>query len=145
MKEMPPSWKFQYEDLTPATKKEITCLADNIYHEARGEKPEGMKWVAYVTINRYIDDRWPDSICEVVRERYKNVCQFSWVCDPPKKVIELEMYEKCKQIAVETYLSFSPEKDVTGGATFYHALSVKPGWENVTFIRDVGRHRYYKG
>lgn len=50
------------------------CLAANIYHEARGERLEGMFAVGLVTINRKNDHRWKDSICGVVYQKH----QFSW-------------------------------------------------------------------
>ena len=72
---------------------QATCLATNIYHEARGESYAGKVAVANVTMNRVISPKFPNTICEVVyqshtRENWKgedvpkrNKCQFSWFCD----------------------------------------------------------------
>ena len=46
----------------------IVCLALNIYHEARGEPPEGQLGVGWVVLNRVDDPRFPDSVCGVVLE-----------------------------------------------------------------------------
>ena len=61
----------------------ITCLALNVYHEARNEPMNGMYAVASVVINRVQDDRWPNNVCAVVKDGYRgqHKCQFSWYCD----------------------------------------------------------------
>ena len=62
----------------------ITCLALNVYHEARNEPMNGMYAVASVVINRVQDDRWPNNVCAVVKDGYRKdsvKCQFSWYCD----------------------------------------------------------------
>ena len=46
--------------------EEARCLAENIYHEARGQGTAGWLAVAAVTLNRVTDERFPDTICGVV-------------------------------------------------------------------------------
>ena len=46
---------------------DIHCLAENIYFEARGESTAGKMAVALVTLNRVMDERFPDTICGVVK------------------------------------------------------------------------------
>ncbi len=58
--------------------KQAKCLADNLYHEARGESLAGIKAVASVVLNRVASKRWPNSICKVVYQRK----QFSWANKP---------------------------------------------------------------
>ena len=88
----------------------ITCLAENIYFEARGESFKAKIAVANVTRNRVEDARWPSTYCGVVqqgpvRESWKtrsdkslaesdrvyypkkHRCQFSWFCDGAKDII----------------------------------------------------------
>ena len=92
----------------------ITCLAENIYFEARGESFKAKIAVANVTRNRVEDSRWPSTYCAVVqqgpvRESWKTKkdpnladservyypkkhrCQFSWYCDGVKDVIWANM------------------------------------------------------
>src|SRR6185503_5352794 len=65
-------------------RKNLTCLARNVYFEARGEPIKGQRAVAEVTLNRVASGQYADSICEVVyqkgwdatRQRY--VGAFSW-------------------------------------------------------------------
>lgn len=69
---------------------EMMCLTMNVYHEARGEDYNGRVSVAYATINRLMDPKYPKTMCEVVYEkRWKTdyfgngeyVAQFSWTLD----------------------------------------------------------------
>jgi spore germination cell wall hydrolase CwlJ-like protein len=57
------------ETLTPATQKQLTCLAQNIYYEARSEEFDGKVAVAQVTLNRANSGKFPDTICGVVHQR----------------------------------------------------------------------------
>ena len=98
------------ENVTNAHHPEITCLAENIYFEARAESYSGKAAVANVTKNRVKDSRWPSTFCGVVTDgpvkeswktkQHKNLadskrvyyprkhrCQFSWYCDGIKDVI----------------------------------------------------------
>ena len=81
--------------LMGVTHEEGTCLADNMYFEARNQSLAGLLAVSNVVMNRVADDRYPDTICEVVHEGptrpswkdktkqipVRNKCQFSWYCD----------------------------------------------------------------
>ena len=74
--------------------KEISCLARNVYYEARGESLQGQKAVALVTLNRVENPMFPNTICGVVNERKvvkgTTKCQFSWRCEShtnPKKAV----------------------------------------------------------
>lgn len=64
----------------------VNCMAQAMYHEARGESEEGLAAVGFVIRNRTRSDQFPDSICRVVLESHhangKKVCQFSWTCKP---------------------------------------------------------------
>lgn len=61
--------------------REVECLAKNIYYEAGSEPREGMLAVAQVTMNRVKSNEFPRSVCGVVYQQRKGVCQFSWVCE----------------------------------------------------------------
>jgi hypothetical protein len=91
---------IQYRDLTPLTKKQVDCLADNIYFESGSEPREGKIAVAMVTLNR-VEKGFSDTICGVVKQKTNNssgqiVCQFSWWCETRAKNISLskEKYQK---------------------------------------------------
>ena len=44
------------------------CLADNVYFEARNQGTAGWSAVISVTLNRVKDKRFPNTICEVVKQ-----------------------------------------------------------------------------
>ena len=48
--------------------EQITCLADNIYWEARNQPVRGMFAVAFVVDNRVSDTRYPNTYCEVIQQ-----------------------------------------------------------------------------
>lgn len=51
------------------SQQDIECLARNIFYEAGAEPIEGKVAVGMVTINRTQDERYPQNICGVVRQR----------------------------------------------------------------------------
>jgi spore germination cell wall hydrolase CwlJ-like protein len=125
--------------------REINCLTDNIYYEAAHEPRSGKKAVALVTLNRVNNKRFPDTICDVVYEKSKKTCQFSWVCGVNKKYNHSE-YSKSMKIAKKVYRDYEKMYDITNGSLYFHADYVNPPWANQKyFVRKIGRHLFYKG
>lgn len=126
--------------------EEIGCLALNLYFEARGEPDIGKIAVAHVVLNRVVDQRFPSTVCDVVRqggEQTLHRCQFSWWCDGQSdKPSDTQAWEQVKAVARKVYWGFSP--DPTDGALWYHAASVSPSWGKV-FNRGpkIGQHLFY--
>jgi len=60
-------------------KKEMDCLAKNIYYEAGNQPIDGQTAVAQVTMNRK-NANFANSICGVVYQKTGDICQFSWTC-----------------------------------------------------------------
>ena len=56
------------EIYTADSQPELYCLAMNIYHESKSEPLAGQYAVADVTINRTLDTRYPNTVCEVVMQ-----------------------------------------------------------------------------
>jgi spore germination cell wall hydrolase CwlJ-like protein len=139
---------------------EMKCLADNIYWEARNQSFAGMVAVGNVTMNRVNDPRYPDTICEVVKQgptqrswtdptKYYPVrhrCQFSWYCDGKPDIIPDEDYALYEHIRTTTLrISSGWFGDNTFGSTHYHATYVKPEWaETKTKMTQIGDHIFYK-
>ena len=145
----------------------VECLTLNMYHEARNQGTAGLFAVSAVVLNRVNDSRFPNSICEVIKQgptreswktrQHKNLpaekrkyypvrhkCQFSWWCDGIKDVIRDKMrYNDCITIA-KHILSYR-RKDITKGATHYHAKYVRPWWaKKLTKTVEIGTHIFYK-
>ena len=46
----------------------LMCMAINIYHEARNESVIGQIAVGQVVMNRVADERFPNTVCEVITQ-----------------------------------------------------------------------------
>ena len=134
----------QYSQLTIDAKKQVDCLADNIYHEAGHEPENGRVAVALVTMNRVQDPRYPKDICSVVKQKTKSTCQFSWFCESGKRVSNTNAYKEAQRVALFVYANYDKISDVTYGALFYHADYVNPRWRGLERTTVIGRHIFYK-
>lgn len=123
--------------------KELSCMAKNIYHEARSEPIDGQIAVAVVTINRVAHPDFPDSVCDVVYQRNKRVCQFSWVCEGKKVVRDQQSYQVALNIA-RLVLEGDKYIDKLSNALYYHADYVRPRWGHKTKVAKIGRHIFYE-
>lgn len=133
----------QYSQLTPAAKKQVDCLAENIYHEAGNQSQDGKTAIALVTLNRTQDPRFPSDICSVVKQKVNSTCQFSWYCEGKKAIRNFYVYNEAKQIAVFVYANYENLRDITKGALYYHADYVNPRWKLEKTV-VIGRHIFYK-
>lgn len=107
--------------------KELTCLHDNVYHEARGESREGMVAVAKVTLNRV--GTYANSVCKVVYQKK----QFSWTAKKHKKP------KFCQECMDAIHIALN---DSDFPATHYHNHTVKPKW-GLTQVAVIGNHTFY--
>ena len=133
-----------YTDLTKDAKKQVDCLAENIYHEAGYEPEQGKQAVALVTLNRTQDERFPSNICGVVKQKTQGTCQFSWFCLPVKLNRDTDAFKQSMEVALFVYANYEKLRDVTDGALYYHADYVNPRWKNVVKTTKIGRHIFYK-
>lgn len=139
--------------LTKSEKKQVECLAQNVYYEAGYEPTKGKVAVAMVTLNRVNSGFYPKSICATMTQKVQETCQFSWWCDDYKRIKattyryskhEKEAFEKSREVALYTYMNYEKINDVTKGALFFHTKEVKPGWKNVHVTTVIGNHIFYK-
>ena len=106
-------------------KKELDCMASNIYFEASTQERIGKIGVAQVTMNRVRCPEFPNSVCEVVYQGPKNkknkrLCQFSWYCDGKPDIIRNKsVWRECVYVAKYVILGGVP--DITYNSTHYHA------------------------
>ena len=143
------------------TQNDLHCLAENMYWEARNQSKAAMLAVSHVVINRVFDQRFPNKICEVIKQGptrkswkndsripIKNRCQFSWWCDgksdiPPK--VDRQLWHETKILAQQFVFNYRWILDPTDGATFYHAYYVKPGWaKQKKRTARIESHIFYK-
>jgi|TARA_B110000238_G_C16011269_1_gene389004 spore germination cell wall hydrolase CwlJ-like protein len=138
---------------TEAIQPELYCLAMNIYHEARAELSVGQYAVADVTINRVFDTRYPNTICEVVRDgkqhpngqMKRNKCQFSWYCDGRSdEVHDTDRWRQAQEVAYRI-VKENKFRGATEGATHYHATYVSPAWRHqLDLVGLIGAHIFYR-
>lgn len=119
----------------------LTCLALNVYHEARSEPIQGQLAVAQVTVNRAASARYPDSICDVVYQRK----QFSWTHDGKSdKPKEQEAWAMAQAVAYSVAQGHSVE--LSERVLHYHADYVRPHWaRGEEPVATHGRHLFYEG
>ncbi|MGL5139681.1 MAG: cell wall hydrolase, partial [Beijerinckiaceae bacterium] len=126
--------------------REMKCLAEAIYYEARSEPERGQAGVAQVVLNRVVSGVYPNSVCGVVyQNRHKYLaCQFTFACEGKAlRITEPGPWATATRIARDvaegrTYLAG------VGNATHYHANYVKPWWVRYMDKREkVGKHIFY--
>jgi spore germination cell wall hydrolase CwlJ-like protein len=136
--------KIETQNIHLANNRELKCLADNIYYEAGNQSTQGKLAVAAVTINRVKSPKFPKSVCAVVYQRTKRVCQFSWVCEGKKTVRSAQQYSESKKVAEKVLLSGANHGILGRNVLFYHADYVNPRW-NLRRVTKIGDHIFYAG
>jgi len=126
------------------------CLAEAIYHEARGESLVGKLAVALVVMNRVSRSDFPNTICGVVHDAQlsrkgipiRNKCQFSYYCDgisdDPKDKQTLAASLDLAQSVLDGKVI-----DFTAGATHYHTIAVSTNW-GYPKVAQIDNHIFYK-
>lgn len=135
--------------------KEVYCLGQAIYHEARGEPETGQWAVASVILNRTESRQYPDTVCGVVFQNahLPNRCQFSFACDGRPddgghgNRIDRESWVKSHviaQIAYRKYLEGKRHEDGLTTAMHFHTTSVSPNWaSSYVAVATIGAHIFY--
>ena len=131
-------------------KKELDCLAHNIYYEAGHESIEGKVAVGLVTLNRLADDDFPKNICAVVYQRSNGTCQFSWNCLKLKKPNYKSTAWRESQRIAKSLLEGNDEFDIYkikyASVMYFHHKSVRSGWERkMTRVKAPGQNIFYRG
>ena len=130
---------------------ETRCLSLAIYHEARGEPPQGRLAVGRVILNRATSRFYPDTICGVVYQNAArlNRCQFSFACDgKPDQAGNMRAWAAAVRLAERLMC-----RDICGGmaisadlirSTHYHATYVRPSWsKKLQRTGQIGGHIFY--
>jgi len=121
-------------------KEELTCAAQNVWHEARGGSTDDWAAVTLVVMNRAWSSRYPEAICDVVWQPH----QFSWTRDGRSDDVEPgALWQRIVEAAYETLRGGVP--DFTDGAVFYHTPAVSPHWaQDMTEVGVFGKHVFYR-
>ena len=134
--------------------KGVNCLTMAIYYEARNDSITGQKAVGEVIINRVLSKKYPNSICDVVKQAQKtsggqiirNGCQFSFWCDGKREIMA---NQKAAEIAfaIAEYTLYTRNHqsvDKTEGALHYYAMNINaiPGWSKDMKCSPIGKHLF---
>tara|TARA_R110000868_G_scaffold143171_2_gene360979 strand:+ start:3261 stop:3653 length:393 start_codon:yes stop_codon:yes gene_type:complete len=116
-----------------------TCLALNVYFEARDQDMDGQRLVAEVTMERVYQTGFPKDVCAVVWEPDA----FSWTSDGKSdKPKEIDAWLTAQIIAYETLLYGC---ELCSGATYYHTRDVLPYWaDDMQMVGMYGNHVFYR-
>ena len=138
---------------TAEDKPQMWCLAQNIYYEARSSNRADRMAVADVVLNRVNDKRYPNTICDVVKQgkqhdngkMVRNRCQFSWYCDGKSDwPTNMDAWVEAQQIAYNMMVH-NDARGITEGATHYHATYVSPAWaRDFALVGRIGEHIFYR-
>ena len=130
----------------PKSNKQMSCLAEALYFEARGEPIKGQLAVGEVILNRVEDTRYPSSICKVINQGTgrRFACQFTYTCDGKLETVhERKPYEMALKIA--KILMTTHDRRLTRGSTHYHSNYVNPKWsKKFERVAKFGRHIFYR-
>lgn len=122
------------------------CLTEALYFEARGESIEGQYAVAEVILNRVDHANYPNTLCGVITEGTGRqfACQFTYTCDGrSEEMTDTSAMHRLGHIA-RIMIDGAP-RDLTAGATHYHADWVNPRWASVyPQTAEIGIHHFYR-
>jgi len=126
--------------------RDLDCLTQAAYYEARGEGRDGMRAVAQVVLNRVRHSAFPNSVCGVVFQGAgrRTGCQFSFTCDGSMRGrVNRAAWDRARDVA-SSALSGAVFANV-GNATHFHTTGVSPGWRNSLIrVGQVGDHLFYR-
>jgi hypothetical protein len=125
--------------------RDLDCLTQAVYFEARSESPRGQAAVAQVVLNRVKNPSFPKSVCAVVYQGASRPgCQFSFACDGSmRRGLERSAWQRARKVAARAMAGVIVA-DV-GSATHYHTTAVSPAWgARMLRVTQVGLHVFYK-
>ena len=115
----------------------LTCMAVAVYFEARGEPIDGQMMVAETILNRVADERWPDTVCEVVKQPRQFSFYSDGKSDTPRDQVAYELALELAAVAMNG-------EHLHSGVLYYHTVDVHPVWRHSLAVTGrVGRHIFY--
>jgi spore germination cell wall hydrolase CwlJ-like protein len=102
--------------------------------------------VAQVTINRAESGNFPKTICGVVHQKTqiagKMICQFSWNCNPVRKIRYLSDAWQESLMVAQQVLEDNLRIEKLNEALYFHATHVNPQW-GLEKVAHIGNHIFY--
>jgi spore germination cell wall hydrolase CwlJ-like protein len=124
--------------------RDLDCLSEGVYYEARGEGDTGMQAVAQVILNRVRHPAFPKSVCGVVYQgAEQGACQFSFACEPSRAKPTDAVWIRARAIAGRALAGHVMVE--VGNATHFHATRVAPDWRaSLLKVVQIGSHIFYR-
>ncbi len=125
--------------------RDMECLSQAVYYEARGETSAGQQAVAQVVLNRVRHPAFPKSVCAVVFQGARtSSCQFSFACDGASHhPIENAAWRRAEHVAAEA-LGGTVMAEV-GNATHFHVAGLSTDWgPRLQKVAQIGSHIFYR-
>lgn len=126
--------------------RELECLTQAVYYEARGEGRAGMEAVAQVVLNRARHPAFPKTVCGVVFQgaARRTGCQFSFTCNGAMRAaVNRSAWNRARAVASKAMDGHVAA--AVGRATHFHTTAVAPGWRNSLIrVNQVGDHVFYR-
>ena len=126
--------------------RQMRCLGEAIYFEARSEPEAGQAAVAQVVLNRVRSGIFPTNVCAVVYQDRNRpfACQFSFACEGKSlRIEEPAAWATATRIAqaVVSGANYNPK---VVEALNYHANYVYPFWApSLRRVDRIGAHIFY--
>lgn len=120
--------------------REMECLANAVYFEARSEPIEGQLAVAEVVMNRAASGRYPTDLCAVITQK----AQFSFINRGrfPRADRGSEAWKKA--VAIASIARRKLAANLPSSVLWYHATYVSPSWgRRLTRQTQIGLHIFY--
>lgn len=119
--------------------KEIKCLSEMAYYEARGEGAHGIKVVTDVMFNRMNSNEFPDGVCA----NFKKHKQYSTAKMAGGRK-DKELYKKILEQVESEYAKYrlGDWQDSTSGSLYFNSNGSRPS-NKVKFKGKRGKHFLY--
>ena len=124
--------------------RDLECLTQAVYYEARGESQAGQQAVAQVVLNRVRHPAFPKSVCGVVFQHAGGGCQFSFACDgSTSKHVEGGAWNRARKVAAAALDGHVIE--TIGNATHFHVASLGKVWASgMMQVAQIGSHVFFR-
>jgi spore germination cell wall hydrolase CwlJ-like protein len=120
--------------------RDLECLSQAVYFEARGEPTAGQQAVAQVILNRVRHPSFPKTVCGVVYQG----CQFSFACNGAMRHgMSGAAWDRARSVAEHAMNGFVMTE--IGNATSFHAARMGSGWSGgLMKVAQIGAHIFYR-
>ena len=124
----------------------LMCLALAIFHESGNQSVIGKQAVAEVVINRVRSEKYPDTVCSVIKQNN----QFSWynknvsLNNPPRIIYKntqsMQQWETSKDIARQQLIQ---KTNHVKGSLFFNTTRLGVRYKTNELPRKIGGHVFY--